>query len=140
MKRKWALLFLLKLSEKDLKYKNALKLSYEDSYLTEKNLCDNFKWDQMTKNIQLFSTSPVGGALFNCLKDPFFKKIDMTAWMHTFRDKDMWADMGSGQILFSDSADSTSALTNLQQGENSSYSDANKNTIGALKKALGSIK
>lgn len=140
LKRKWALLFLLKLSEKDLKYKNALKLSYEDSYLTEKNLCDNFKWDQMTKNIQLFSTSPVGGALFNCLKDPFFKKIDMTAWMHTFRDKDMWADMGSGQILFSDSADSTSALTNLQQGENSSYSDANKNTIGALKKALGSIK
>lgn len=140
LKRKWALLFLLKLSEKDLKYKNALKLSYEDSYLTEKNLCDNFKWDQMTKNIQLFSTSPVGGAFVDCLKDPFFKKIDMTAWMHTFRDKDMWADMGSGQILFSDSADSTSALTNLQQGENSSYSDANKNTIGALKKALGSIK
>lgn len=140
LKRKWALLFLLKLSEKDPKYKNALKLSYNESDLTEKNLCDNFKWDQMTKNIQLFSTSPVGGALFNCLKDPFFNKIDMTAWMHTFRDKDMWADMGSGQILFSDSADSTSALTNLQQGENRSYSEANKNTIGALKKALSSIK
>lgn len=139
LKRKWALLFLLKLSEKDLKYKNALKLSYKESDLTEDRLRDNFKWEQMTNNIQLLSTYPIGRTLVNYLKDPFLKKIDMTAWMHTFRDKDMWIDNESGQILFSDSSDKTSALENLINSDTCKYIEANLYTIAALKKTLSSI-
>ena len=139
LKRKWALLFLLKLSEKDSKYASALKLSYVDTDLTEDRLCDNFKWSKMISNIQFLSTHPFLGSLINSLKDPFLKKLDMTAWMHTFRDRDMWADKEGGQILFSDSSEKTSALENLQQGDASSYIEANQYTIAALKKALSSI-
>lgn len=139
LKRKWALLFLFKLSKKNPKYASALKLSYDDTDLTKDRLCDNFKWSKMISNIQFLSLHPFLGSLIDSLKDPFLKKIDMTAWMHTFRDKDMWADNEDGQILFSDSSEKTSALENLQQGDTSNYIEANQYTIAALKKALSSI-
>lgn len=136
LKRKWAALFLLKIAESK---KDLLELYYTKSTLTDGMLTDNYKWGLFVKNLELrpmpqFLRTAVD-ALKKAAKDSF------VPFANPVKDRLMWSDTASGQILLSDNSDYT---INFEKGQLSAHTEdrwqveegANQNTLDNMKKLL----
>ena len=138
--RKWAALFLLKISDS---YKDILKLYYEKKTLTDDMLIDNYKWGLFVKNLELMPMPQFFRTIVDALKKA--GKDSFLPFANPLKDRLMWADKSSGQILLSDNPDYTINLANRQPGAVNQNiwqveEDANKNTLDNVKSELLGLK
>ena len=141
LKRKWAALFLLKIAESK---KDLLELYYTKSTLTDGMLTDNYKWGLFVKNLELRPMPQFFRVAVDVLKKA--AKDSFAPFANPVKDRLMWADNSSGQILLSDNPDYTINFFKgkIQQGANPPLDvedwqveeDANQKTLGSVKKLL----
>ena len=136
LKRKWAALFLMELSKAK---KDLLNLSYSEKTLTDDMLTDNYKWGLFVKNLELRPMPQFFRVAVDALKKA--AKDSFAPFANPVKDRLMWADNSSGQILLSDNPDYTinfqkgqpgAANTNTWQVEE----DANQGNLDYVKKLL----
>lgn len=141
LKRKWAALFLMELSKTK---SDLLNLSYTEKALADGMLTDNYKWGLFVKNLELRPMPQFFRVAVDVLKKA--AKDSFAPFANPVKDRLMWADNSSGQILLSDNPDYTINFFKgkIQQGTNPPLDvedwqveeDANQKTLGSVKKLL----
>ena len=141
LKRKWAALFLMELSKTK---SDLLNLSYTEKALADGMLTDNYKWGLFVKNLELRPMPQFFRVAVDALKKA--AKDSFAPFANPVKDRLMWADNSSGQILLSDNPDYTINFFKgkIQQGTNPPLDvedwqveeDANQKTLGSVKKLL----
>lgn len=140
LKRKWAALFLMKLSKAK---KNLLKLYYTEKSLTDGMVTDNYKWGMFVKNLEYLPMHHFLRVNVDAIKKPI--KDSFAPFANPVKDILMWGDNSSGQILLSDDSDYTINFHKGQPGAANSNTwqveeDANQNTLGNIKKLLTDLR
>jgi hypothetical protein len=140
LKRKWAALFLIKLSESN--FDGKLKISYKAENLTDGMLTDNYKWGLFVKDLERKPMLP-----FRVAVDAIEKSVKdiYSPFANPVKDRLMWNENASGQILLSDNPDYTINFSKGQANPQPTVNweleeDANQGNLDYVKKLLIGLK
>ena len=141
LKRKWAALFLIKLSESN--FDGKLKISYKAENLTDGMLTDNYKWGLFVKDLERKPMLP----FFRVAVDAIEKSVKdiYSPFANPVKDRLMWNENASGQILLSDNPDYTINFSKGQANPQPTVNweleeDANQGNLDYVKKLLIGLK